>query len=85
MAETEAPASGESCRKQRIPQPTATAPAVDSTLPEPTPPEFRMQKEYHGQLACAITYVAVYIYHTTGRQRGDFRSLQFLGIYCSLP
>ena len=31
-AETEAPASGESRRKQRLPQPTATAPAVDSTL-----------------------------------------------------
>jgi hypothetical protein len=30
--ETEAPASGESRRQQRLPRPTATAPAADSTL-----------------------------------------------------
>jgi hypothetical protein len=31
-AETEAPATSESRRQQRLPQPTATAPAADSTL-----------------------------------------------------
>src|SRR4051812_27380718 len=39
MAETEAPAFGESRRQQLLPRPTATAPAADSTLSARLPPE----------------------------------------------